>query len=47
MNLRSLRDSQHGTTTVEYLVLMVLILGAFYAGWETFGKRIVAAIAGS
>jgi hypothetical protein len=37
---------QRGTTTVEYLVLMVCILGGCYALWKGFGQQIVAAISG-
>jgi len=43
----SLQCDQRGTTTVEYIILMVCILGLCYGGWKGFGQRIVEAIAGS
>jgi hypothetical protein len=45
--INRVRTDQRGITTVEYVVLMVCVLGSCYAGWRLFGERIVQTIAGS
>lgn len=41
-----LHRDQRGVTTVEYLVLMLCVLGCAYGAWRTFGRQIVDAIGG-
>jgi hypothetical protein len=39
-----LHADARGTTTVEYLVLMVCVLGVGYALWRQFGTHIINAL---
>lgn len=39
-----LHADRRGTTTVEYLILMVCVLGVGYALWREFGTRIIEAL---